>query len=157
MVNKTALVIGIVLVILAGIGAIYPVTDSGHSVIDLNHACTSNNGQLVQLFEKIFSFTIISEKCNEFKYATYAIFGLGLTGLILVAIGFVMSSRIKQETLICAYCNYVASSASDLTKHNANNHLDKSPYKCGHCDFIGITEEILWNHYAEVHPNEKRW
>ena len=45
-------------------------------------------------------------------------------------------------------------SENELLKHKTENHLDKSPYKCEHCDFIGITEEILWNHYNDKHPDK---
>ena len=41
--------------------------------------------------------------------------------------------------------------------HKAKNHLDKFPFKCGHCNFIGITQEILWNHINDKHPKEKKW
>jgi len=33
----------------------------------------------------------------------------------------------------------------------------QSSYVCGHCDFIGTSEEVLWNHYNEKHPDEKKW
>ena len=34
---------------------------------------------------------------------------------------------------------------------------NKSSYVCEHCHFIGFTEEVLWNHYNEKHPDEKKW
>jgi len=34
---------------------------------------------------------------------------------------------------------------------------EKPRYTCGHCDFIGKTEEGLWDHYNEKHPDEKKW
>lgn len=49
------------------------------------------------------------------------------------------------------------SNGSPQSIHSSDNHLEKSPYKCEHCDFIGITEEILWNHYNDKHPDKKKW
>jgi len=37
------------------------------------------------------------------------------------------------------------------------DNLDSSPFKCEHCKFIGVTEEVLWNHYNDKHPDEKKW
>jgi len=155
--NKIASVIGITLIILAGIGVIYPVSDIGFTIITLNDLCNSDLGQLAQLFERMTGSVTIDEKCSEIRYTTYAIFGIGLIGIIIVIIGAIIPSKTKEKTLTCPYCNFVALSNTEIEKHKADNHLEKSPYKCGHCNFIGLTEEILWNHYVEKHPNEKRW
>ena len=157
MVRILTLIVGAVLLSFAGIGAFIPITNQGHTVISLNDLCNSSIGQLAQVFEQLFGSTQIIQKCLEFRYATYGIIGLGLTGLILIIIGAVVPSRPKENALICSYCNYVAFSETDLLKHKADNHLDKSPYKCEHCDFIGITEEVLWNHYDDKHPDKKKW
>ena len=73
-------------------------------------------------------------------------------GQIIIVIGIVImipaiilkkkDSRKKETEHICSYCNFVATTETELTKHLAENHLEKSPYKCQHCDFIGITEII---------------
>jgi len=82
-------------------------------------------------------------------------------GIPLVVVGALFLRKYdkgkKKSGLQCEYCNFVATSTTDLLKHKADNHLDKSPYKCGECDFIGITEEILWNHYNDKHPDKKKW
>ncbi len=132
-------------------------TDLGFSIITLNDLCKSNVGQFMQFIERFTGTATINEKCITIKYVTYGIFGLGIVGIILVIIGTIITSKPNEKTMTCQYCNFMAMSSVEIEKHNASNHLDKSPYKCGHCDFIGITEEILWNHYVEKHPNEKRW
>ncbi len=152
MTNTGVLVAGIVLVIIAGIGFIVPITDTGYSIPQINELCTSGLGQLGQLFSGD-----LQQVCFEYRYFTYGIYGFGLMGIILVIVGAVVPSRKGEKTLTCPYCNYVATSDSELLKHKADNHLDKSPYKCEHCDFIGITEEILWNHYKDKHPGKKKW
>ena len=35
--------------------------------------------------------------------------------------------------------------------------IHASTFKCEHCKFIGVTEEVLWNHYNDKHPDEKKW
>lgn len=148
-------IIGIILVVIAGIGVIIPVTDLGFSIITLNDLCKSNVGQSIQFIERFTGTATINEKCITIMYATYGIFGVGIVGIILIIIGMPRSKTEKQ--IICPYCNFIALDELELEKHKAKKHIEESPYKCGHCDFIGITEEILWNHYVEKHPNEKKW
>ena len=148
---------GSVLLGVAVLGFLYPVTSQGHTVFSLNDLCNSGVGQFAQVLEQVVGSSQITQKCVEFRYATYGIIGLGLIGLILVIIGAVVPSRSKEKALTCSYCNYVALSETDLLKHKTDNHLDKSPYKCEYCDFIGITEEVLWNHYKDKHPDKKKW
>lgn len=152
MANKGTLAAGIVLVIIAGIGFIFPINDRGYSIPQVNELCTSGLGQLGQLFSGD-----LQQICQEFRYLTYGIYGIGVIGIILVIVGAVVPSKKNGKTLTCPYCNYVATLDSELLKHKADNHLDKSPYKCEHCDFIGITEEVLWNHYNDKHHGKKKW
>jgi len=149
-VKSWALATGIVLLVIAGIGFVIPV-DEGYSIPNVNDLCSSGMGQLAQMFG-----SDVQRECQQFKYLTYGIYGLGLTGIVLIIVGAVVSGS-KIETLVCPYCNFVAKSENDLLEHKTKNHLDKSPYKCGECDFIGITEEILWNHYKDKHPDKKKW
>lgn len=148
-------IIGIVLVVIAGISVFIPVTDTGFSIITLNDLCKSNVGQFIQFIERFTGTATINEKCISIKYTTYGIIGLGITGIISMVLGTLRSK--SKKLITCEYCNFIASDSLELEKHNGKNHIDKSQFTCGHCDFIGLTEEILWNHYAEKHPNEKRW
>lgn len=148
---------GAVLLGVAVLGYLYPVTSEGHTIFSLNDLCNSGIGQIGQAFDKMFGQGKIEQKCLEFKYETYGIIGIGLIGLILVIVGAFVPSRSKEKALTCSYCNYISLSETDLLKHKTDNHLDKSPYKCEHCDFIGITEEVLWNHYKDKHPDKKKW
>lgn len=149
---NTGVVSGAILLGIAILGFLYPINDMGWSVPQVHELCSSGLGQLGQVFSGD-----IQKICLEFRYITYGIYGLGLIGIILVIVGVVISSKSKEKTLTCAYCNFVATSETELLQHKSDKHLDKSPYKCGHCDFIGITEEILWNHYDDEHPKEKKW
>lgn len=152
MVNGAALGTGIALLVIAGIEFIYPVNNQGWTIPYVNDLCTSGFGQLGQFFSGD-----IRGVCQEYRNLTYLMYGSGLSGIILLIVGAVVPSKKKEKSLTCPYCNYVATSDSELLKHKADNHLDKSPYKCKHCDFIGITEEILWNHYNDKHPEKKKW
>jgi len=67
--------------------------------------------------------------CSEYKNFMMGIYGSGLLGIILIIVGAVTH-----------------------TKKSVH-----SPYVCEHCNFIGKTEEELWNHYNNVHPNAKKW
>ena len=155
MANTGTLLAGIILFIIAFLGYIYPVTDFGYSIPQVNNICDSGAGQLAQFY----GGQDLRKICQEYKYLTYGIYGFGLIGIILIIVGAIVpsNSKSKETTLTCPYCNYVAYSETELLKHKTEKHLEKSPFKCGHCDFIGITEEVLWNHYNEKHPKEKKW
>jgi hypothetical protein len=156
MTNLNAVLAGIVLLGIAVVGYFTPI-DYGITIPQYHEICTTNIGQLAHTIPKFFGINSIEEYCTKFSLITYGIYGFGLSGIILIITGTVVSSRSKEKPLTCAYCNFIAMSESELLKHSSDKHLDKSPYKCGHCDFIGITEEILWNHYNDKHPNEKKW
>ena len=117
--------------------------------------CYSTVGKIFQLFSSEHL-----ENCQTVVYASLASMVIAFSGIVMIIWGIIAPSdtvRQKPSQFICAYCNFIATTETELFKHNSENHLDKSPYKCGHCDFIGITEEILWNHYNDKHPNEKKW
>ncbi|MEX0656106.1 MAG: hypothetical protein WD154_00970 [Nitrosopumilaceae archaeon] len=151
MTHRAAGITGAVFLGIAILGFLYPVNSKGYTVFEVNDICTSGVGQLAQILGGQ------SEVCREYKYATYGVIGIGFIGIILVIIGAVVPSKSKENALTCPYCNYVPSSETNLLKHKANNHLDKYPYKCEHCGFRGITEEVLWNHYNDKHPDKKKW
>lgn len=136
---------GGILLGLAVMGFIVPVTDNGWSIPQVHDLCSSGFGQLGQAFSGD-----IQQVCSEYRIATFGIYGIGLIGLILLIVGLLSPSKSNKKSLTCSYCNFVALSETEL-KHKSDKHLDKSPYVCEHCDFIGITEEILWNHYNDEH------
>ncbi len=155
MTNGGALAAGIILLAIAFIAYIFPLSDEGYTIPQVNDICKSGIGQLGQFFSPN---TV--ENCRIVNNLMLGIYGFGLIGIILIIVGAVVpskKSRIEEKPLTCPYCNYVATSESELLKHKADNHLDKSPFKCEHCDFIGITEEVLWNHYNDKHPGKKKW
>jgi len=143
---------GIFLLIIAIIGYFSPISE-GFTAPQVNELCSSDLGQLGQFF----GGKDIRDICRTYEMATFAIYGLGLIGIILIIVGAVVSGKIGKDTsTVCKYCNFVGQTEAELLDHKAKNHLDKSPYKCEHCDFIGITEEILWNHYNDKHPDKKK-
>ena len=150
---KTGLIVtGIILLVLAGLGFVTPVTDTGFTIAGVNNLCQSGYGQLGQLFSGD-----LQQICGQFQLMMYGIMGGGLIGIILLIVGLVVPSKSGGKTLTCSYCNFVAMSEAELLKHGSDKHLDKSPFVCEHCDFIGFTEEILWNHYSNEHPDKKKW
>ena len=158
MAHRASGIIGCVLLGVVVLGFLYPVTSKGDTVFEVNDFCSSGIGQLAKIFEKMTIRTDqYEQKCREYKYATYGLFGIGIAGIILVVVGAVVPSKSKESPVTCPYCNYVPLSETDLLKHKAGNHLDKYPYKCEHCGFRGITEEVLWNHYNDKHPDKKKW
>ena len=153
MANGWVVVLGIFLLFIAFIGYFSPVSE-GFTAPQVNELCSSDLGQLGQFF----GGENIRDVCREFEMATFAIYGSGLIGIILIIVGAVVSGKTGKDTsTVCKYCNFVGQTEAELLDHKAKNHLDKSPFKCEHCDFIGITEEILWNHYKDKHPDKKKW
>jgi hypothetical protein len=117
--------------------------------------CYSTVGKIFQFFSPEHL-----ENCQIVVYASLASGVIAFSGIVMIIWGVIAPSAVSdrhQSQHICAYCNFIAMTETELLKHNSEKHLDKSPYKCGHCDFIGITEEILWNHYNDEHPNKKKW
>jgi len=79
-----AIVAGIILFIIAGIGFIYPVTDQGHTIPALNDLCNSGLGQLGKFFSGD-----VQQVCLQYQYITYGIYAFGLIGIILIIVGSV--------------------------------------------------------------------
>ncbi len=149
MARTEVITVGALLLLAGIIGFIFPVTSTGFTIIQVNDVCTSDLGQLGQMFGGD-----LMKICSDYQLLTYGIYASGIMGIVLIIVGFVIPLRKKT---ICSYCNFVGKTENELLEHNAKNHLDKSDYKCGECDFIGITEEILWNHYNDKHPDKKKW
>jgi len=84
---------GIVLIVLAGAGFLYPITDEGYSIPRLNDLCLSEIGQLGQLL----GGSDTAETCYQIKLMTYGIYGLGLIALILIIVGAVVPGNPKNS------------------------------------------------------------
>lgn len=129
-----ALVTGIILFFIAGAGFIFPVTDQGHTIITLNDLCSSALGQIGQFFSGD-----AQQRCREFQYMTYGIYGFGLIGIILIIVGAVVPGQ-----------SPVQPSQQELRPSQKSKE-----WLCEHCDFNSITEEGLKVHYIKVHPDKK--
>ena len=152
MARAGALGFGIFLFIVAGAGFVFPITDMGHTVPQINDLCQSGLGQLGQ----IFGGSEVQQRCSEYRSLTYGIYGFGLIGLILIIVGAAVPG--KKRTYICEHCNFAAETEAQMINHKNQNHLKQaSPYVCEHCNFIGRTEGELLDHYNDKHPGEKKW
>ncbi len=92
MANGPAIAIGIFLLFLAGLGFIYPVNDSGHTIVQADELCSSDLGQLAQFFVGRSA----QESCQQIKLMSYGVYGFGLIGIILVIVGAVVSGGQKE-------------------------------------------------------------
>jgi len=86
-----AVVAGIILLIMAVIGFIFPITDEGHSFPMYNDLCASGTGQILQFF----GGSDAQKTCLQVKYITYGIYGIGLIGLILLIVGAVVPKNTR--------------------------------------------------------------
>lgn len=121
------------------------------TIPEAHDLCSSGLGQLGQMFSGD-----IQKACSQFRTVTYAIYGSGLIGLILIIVGAAVPG--KKRTYICEHCNFATETEAQMINHKNQNHLKQaSPYVCEHCNFIGRTEGELLDHYNEKHPNEKKW
>ncbi len=91
MANGAAIGLGIFFLVIAGIGFVYPVTDQGYSIVQVDEICSSAFGQLAQFF----GGQSTQESCSQVRLMSYGVYGLGLIGIILVVAGAVVSRGAK--------------------------------------------------------------
>ena len=134
MVNIGILIAGIVLLIIAGIGFIFPINDRGYSITQINEICTSDLGLLGKLFSED-----LQKVCLEYSYLTYGIYGFGLIGIILIIVGAVVPSQnLKVSTV-----------------YHEKTHENRKDWLCEHCKFQTKTEQDLIEHYKTEHSEKK--
>jgi len=161
MANGGALGVGIFFLLIGGAGFLMPnsvwnensrgTQFAEMTIPEIYELCSSGLGQLGQAFSGD-----IQKTCSQFRTVTYAIYGSGLIGLILIIVGAAVPG--KKRTYICEHCNFATETEAQMINHKNQNHLKKaSPYVCEHCNFIGRTEGELLDHYNEKHPGEKKW
>ncbi len=92
MANGPAIAIGIFLLFLAGLGFVYPVNDSGYTIVQADELCSSGLGQLAQFF----GGRSTQESCQQVKLMSYGVYGFGLIGIILIIAGSVASRGQKE-------------------------------------------------------------
>ncbi len=92
MANGQAIATGFLLIIVAGAGYLYPVTDTKLTIPQVNDVCATGLGQMGQMF----SGDVI-KICREFGYLMYGIYGSGIGGLILIIVGAIISGKKKED------------------------------------------------------------
>ena len=78
--------------------------------------------------------------------------------------GWAMLSEVHQERVAYLYMGYmivvigiIIMIPSLILNKKSEDKSKPSGYVCGHCNFIGKTEEELWNHYNDKHPDKRKW
>jgi len=74
--------------------------------------------------------------------------------------GWAMMSEVHQERVAFLYLGYFTVLIGIIIMIPGITLKKKSKlsdYICEHCNFNGKTEEELWNHYKDKHPDEKKW
>ena len=110
-----AIAAGIVLIIIAGLGYVYPISDQGYTIPQMNDLCKSGVGQLGQLFS-----TDAQENCRIANYMTLGIYGLGIIGIILIIVGAVVPS--KRNEYLCKNCNFRTDDRHEIEDHCDSKH-----------------------------------
>ena len=95
MANGGAVAGGVIMLIIAVLGYVFPITDTGYTIPQINDICTSGLGQIGQLFSGD-----AQKVCREYGYLTFGIYGFGLIGLILIIVGAAVSSSRKETEYI---------------------------------------------------------
>ena len=91
MANWVLLIVGIILIIFAGIAYAYPAFPLGLTWTMVNDIC---NGPLGEL-EKAFGSVEIGQVCTMASMITMVIYGAGIIGLILIIVGMVVPKKKK--------------------------------------------------------------
>jgi|SaaInlStandDraft_6_1057023.scaffolds.fasta_scaffold450879_1 hypothetical protein len=84
------IITGLILLLIAGIGFVYPINDDQNNVIDKHDFCQSGVGKF---FNSQNSYAW--QQCHDAKLITYGIIGSGLIGIIFVIVGAVVPSNKK--------------------------------------------------------------
>jgi hypothetical protein len=93
--NTRLLIGGIILVIIAGIGFVFPIPNTGYSIHQVHDLCESGIDQAEQIFGQLFGNWDITRICMEYRYAAYAIYGMSLVGIIMIIVGATVSRGIS--------------------------------------------------------------
>jgi len=72
MANVKAIALGVSFLIIAGLGFVYPITEQGYSIIQAEDNCKLGN---------------IQQSCELINPMSYAVYGFGLIGIILIIAG----------------------------------------------------------------------
>ena len=91
MANGVAIGIGVFFLIIAGLGFVYPVSDHGYTIVQVDEICKSGMGQLAQFFSGSSQ-----QSCQQIKLISYGVYGFGLIGIILIIAGSVASRGQKE-------------------------------------------------------------
>ena len=91
MANVVAIGIGVFFLIIAGLGFVYPVSDQGYTIVQVDEICKSGMGQLAQFFSGSSQ-----QSCQQIKLISYGVYGFGLIGIILIIAGSVASRGQKE-------------------------------------------------------------
>ena len=88
-----AVVAGIILFLIAGLGYVYPINDAGYTITQMDDLCSSGLGQLGQIF-----LGDVKENCRILNVMTLGIYGLGLIGIILIIVGALVSGGKRKDS-----------------------------------------------------------
>ncbi len=138
--------VGILFLVLAVIGHIFPVSDTtmdGQAIsVTIPEAigiCDSAMSQMGQAYSAEAVKT-----CSEYRNLMMGLYGSALLGILLVIVGVAKPSKSKgkknESEYTCGYCKYVAKSERELYNHS----LDCEAYKEKHSSL-----DILKARYAK--------
>ena len=81
---------GGVLLFIAIVVYFLPINDHGHTAFQDDEICSSGGANQMAM---TYGITNIIQECQLAKLITFGIYGLGLIGIILVAVGLVVSGK----------------------------------------------------------------
>jgi putative membrane protein len=94
MVNMGIISAGVIFLIIAIFGYIVPVSQDGHTAFQDDEICTSGGANQMGM---AYGLTNVMQECQFAKLITFAIFGFGIIGIILVTVGAVVPSKSKEK------------------------------------------------------------
>ncbi len=89
MANWVLLIVGIILIIFAGISYAYPISDKGITWTMANDICNGELGDFINLFGTVEH----RQLCTMASMITMAIYGASIIGLILISVGIVVPKK----------------------------------------------------------------
>jgi len=87
--NWILLIVGIILIIFAGIAYAYPAFPLGLTWTMANDVCTGDLGDLIKTFSSVEHLQI----CPMASMITMAVYGASIIGLILIIVGMVVPKK----------------------------------------------------------------
>lgn len=144
-------VAGVALLVLAVFAFFYSVPNVGYTFPEVYTYCQSGVMEFAQMFG---GDRELAESCRIVQMITFAIYGSGLLGIILIIVGSVVPGKKHDESrkeLRCEHCEFKTYSEAEIIEHYKLVHAKKVWFreKVEKTPLSPETLEILKQRYAK--------